>query len=424
MITDEQLLRWVREAFSRSIELVDDLSEDELRVPLMPTVNPILWELCHAAYFVEYWVLRQGAGRDACRPDVDELFDSATIAHETRWRLPVPDRAGTLAYVREVVDRVARLIEPGTDDERLRYLLTYAVFHTDMHTEALTYTRQALGYGTPELDVPRVDAVPTGERLGDAAVDGCTLELGAPPDVPFCFDNEKWAHSVRIEPFEISRTAVSEGEFAAFVSDGGYERRELWRPEGWAWRQAAQAELPLFWRRAAHGELEKRHFDRWLPLEERRAVVHVCWYEADAWCRWAQRRLPTEAEWEAAAAMDGSVKRTHPWGERAPESTHCNMDWSSMGPVDVTACPDGDSACGCRQMIGNVWEWTDTTFRPYPGFEPDMYRDYSQTSFDTRKVLRGGSWATRSRMIRNTWRNYFQPVRRDVFAGFRTCAAE
>ena len=182
--------------------------------------------------------------------------------------------------------------------------------------------------------------------------------------------------------------------------------------------------MPLYWRRSGRDGYERRHFDQWTPLEEGRALCHVCWYEAEAYCRWAGRRLPSEAEWEAAAALeaDGTTKRSQPWGEEPSDAARANLDWRHMGPTDVAALPAGDSAAGCRQMMGNVWEWTACTFRPYPGFVPDMYEDYSQTSLHTRKVLRGGAWATRSRLICNTWRNFFQPSRRDVFAGFRTCA--
>jgi iron(II)-dependent oxidoreductase len=159
--------------------------------------------------------------------------------------------------------------------------------------------------------------------------------------------------------------------------------------------------------------------------------VHVNWYEAEAFCRWAGRRLPTEAEWELAAAGDANSrsrglsagKRTFPWGEEPPGPGRANLDGASMGCIEVDALGAGDSAFGCRQMIGNVWEWTASTFMPYPGFERDAYQEYSEPWFGSRKALRGGAWATRGRMIRSTWRNFFTPDRRDVIAGFRTVAA-
>jgi iron(II)-dependent oxidoreductase len=402
MIATERLAEWVVDARARSLELVADLSDAQLEVPLIATINPILWELCHLTYFQEFWVLRRGAGQEPARPDVDALFDSITIGHETRWRLPMPSRAQALAYVNDVRDRVLALLERGAD-ERLRYLITYAVFHEDMHGEALTYTRQTLGYPPPRLGLPRATILSNGDAGGDVAFAGGKLLLGAPRDVEFCFDNEKWAHAVEVAPFAMARCAVTEGAFETFVRERGYEREELWSELGWRWKESLGAELPLYWRRAG-STFERRHFDRWLPIDPGRAMCHVSWFEAQAFCRFANRRLPTEAEWEFAAT------RTPP----APG----NLDFAALGPIAASA----GSGDGCRQLLGNVWEWTETTFAPYPGFVADMYEDYSQTSFHTRKVLRGGCWATRARLIRPTWRNFYQPARRDVFAGLRTCA--
>jgi iron(II)-dependent oxidoreductase len=190
------------------------------------------------------------------------------------------------------------------------------------------------------------------------------------------------------------------------------------------------AEHPVYWRAAGRDGWEERVYDEWHPLRDDHAIIHVCWWEADAYCRWAGRRLPTEAEWEAAAAAEpsadgsrlGSRRRRYPWGDEPPASHHANLDAAHAGTVSVHAFPAGDSAFGCRQMLGNVWEWTASDFLPYPGFIVDPYKEYSAPWFQTHKVLRGGCWATRPRLIRNTWRNFYTPDRRDVFAGFRTCA--
>jgi len=216
------------------------------------------------------------------------------------------------------------------------------------------------------------------------------------------------------------------------VDDDGYRRKELWSEEGWDWRETEDATHPVYWQRDSNGDWLRRHFDKWNPLEPHLPVIHVNWYEAEAYCRWAGRRLPTEAEWEVAAAAEpnstgqglSSRKRRFPWGDEPPAPERANLDWCAMGCVDVEALPAGDSAFGCRQMIGNVWEWTSTPFRPYPGFEIDPYKEYSEPWFETRKVLRGGCWTTRSRLLRNTWRNFYTPERRDVWAGFRTCALD
>src|SRR5262249_32224355 len=237
----------------------------------------------------------------------------------------------------------------------------------------------------------------------------------------FVFDNEKWAHPVEIAPFGIARAPVTQAEFARFVDDHGYERRELWSKEGWAWRARKEAEHPIHWRRSADG-WERRAFDQCVPLEPNWPMIHVNWYEATAWCRWAGRRLPTEAEWELAASS--SEKRCYPWGDEAPTGERANLDARSLECVDVGAFPASDSAFGCRQMLGNVWEWTADAFLPYPGFVVDPYKEYSEPWFGDHKVLRGGSWATPGRLLRNTWRNFYLPHRADPWAGFRTCAID
>jgi iron(II)-dependent oxidoreductase len=306
-----------------------------------------------------------------------------------------------------------------------------------MHAEAIAYTRQTLGYAAP-----RFRSHPESERAerpddggacpGDIEIPGGEFLLGGNPELPFVFDNEKWAHPVRVNPYRIARAAVSNVEYLSFVEAGGYTDRRWWTPEGWSWRVRTDAVHPLYWCRSARGVWLRREFDRLVPLEENKPAVHVNWYEADAYCRWAGRRLPSEAEWEMAASTsvpaegNPSVaeKRVFPWGNDAPAPGHANLDWRHTGCVDVGALPDGDSAYGCRQMIGNVWEWTSNAFLPYPGFVPDPYAEYSAPWFGNHKVLRGGCWTTRSRLIRNTWRNFYTPDRRDVWAGFRTCALQ
>jgi ergothioneine biosynthesis protein EgtB len=409
------LITEMADARARTLALVDGLDAAQLMGPKLAIVNPLRWEIGHTAYFYEYWVLRRHLGEAAGREDVDRLYDSITIAHDDRWDLPLPSLPDTLAYMRQVLERVRAHLANDPPDARRDYLAQYAVFHEDMHTEAFTYTRQTLAYPTPAIGVAADPAWQAGGLAGDAEIPGGEFQLGAQPYDGFCFDNEKWAHPVEVQPFRIARAAVSNAEYAAFVDDGGYRRRELWDDVGWAWRDER-------W--------ELRRFDRWVALPPHAAVIHVSWHEAQAYCRWAGRRLPTELEWEVAAAgeptADGSAlaprKRRYPWGDALPTAALANLDGGALGTIDAGALPGGDSAFGCRQMIGNAWEWTDTVFAPYPGFTPDMYQDYSQPLFGATRVLRGGCWATRSRLIRNTWRNYYGPDRNDVFAGFRTCA--
>jgi len=334
-----------------------------------------------------------------------------------------------------LLERLARVHTRGIADAVDSYLYRFTTFHEDMHDEAFTWTRQTLGYPTPDFATarvpgPAVDAH-AGALAGDVAVPGGEFLLGAPGDAPFVFDNEKWCHRVEVAPFRIARAPVSNAEFAAFVADGGYARRELWDAAGWQWCERSAARHPVYWQPDGAGGFAQRRFDRIVDLPPHQPVIHVNWYEARAWCRWAGRRLPREFEWEVAAlgepAAGGSTladgKRRYPWGDAEPDALRAaNLDGRALGCVDVAALPAGDSAFGCRQMLGNVWEWCADAFTPYPGFVPDAYKEYSQTLFGHTRVLRGGAWITRSRMITGLYRNYFGAERRDVFAGLRTCA--
>lgn len=431
----------------RSLELLGDLDDDQLLGPRLPIVNPLLWEMGHLAWFGEKWVLRQAGNPPPLRSDADVLYDSSAVPHDTRWSLPLPSREATIDYMTQVQEQILDVVRRGPSEEEA-YFILLSVFHEDMHGEAFLYTRQTLGYARPRLSPPEGCAIdlpeggasrrhPEGEGVdlagpggagplpGDVEIPGGTFYLGADRAEPFVFDNEKWAHPIALAPFAIARAPVTQAEFAAFVSDGGYRRAELWSTAGWRWRHTGEVLCPMYWRRESNDWL-RRDFDRWLPLEPHRPVIHVNWFEAEAYCRWAGRRLPTEAEWEAAAAASdadlSARKRRYAWGDEPPNRGRAQLDGYGLGCCDVADIAAGESNFGCRQLIGNVWEWTASDFLPYPGFVADPYRDYSQPWFGTHKVLRGGAWMTRSRLIRNTWRNFYQPDRRDVWAGFRTCA--
>lgn len=423
-----RLAGYLTDARTRTLDLVRGLDAAQLMGPRLDIVNPLLWEVGHVGWFHEYFALRRLDGGAPCLPDADALYNSSIVPHDARWELNLPSLQGTLDYLANVQDAMLRRLggEFASAEETELYLLT--IYHEDMHDEAFTYTRQTLGYPPPEFSHTNATTTEAGPLPGDVVVPGGALQLGSTPDLPFVFDNEKWAHPVELAPFRIARAPVTNVDFLAFVTEGGYRRRDFWSAEGWRWRESSAAEHPLYWRQQPDGWTERR-FDGVQPLPPHHPVIHVNWYEAEAWCRWAGRRLPTEAEWEAAAATEpgphgelGARTRRYPWGDDAPSPHRANLDGNAPGVVDVAGFAAGDSAWGCRQMLGNVWEWTATTFEPFPGFAPDAYQDYSAPWFGTRKVLRGGAWATRSRMISNMYRNFFAPDRRDVMAGFRTCA--
>jgi iron(II)-dependent oxidoreductase len=420
-LTAAELTRLLTDARARTLALFAALTDEQLVVPYLPILNPPLWEFGHAAWFQEHWALRHLRGLPPLIARADALYDSARIPHDERWHLPLPGREGTLDYLARVLDGVLGLLQRGQPDAQATYFHLLALFHEDMHAEACVYTRQTLGY--PPSPTFGAAALPTpGPWPGDVDVPGGVLQLGATRAAPFVFDNEKWAHPVTVAPFRLARAPVTNGDFARFVEDGGYTRRELWGEAGWAWREQEGATCPLYWRRGPDG-WERRSYDRSVPLGEHLPVIYVSWYEAEAYCRWAGRRLPTEAEWECAASVgpDG-VKRRYPWGDEPPTAGRANLDLRHAEPVAVNAFSAGDSACGCRQLLGNVWEWTADDFLPYPGFSPDPYKEYSAPWFGTHKVLRGGAFATRGRMVNNVYRNFYTPQRRDVLAGFRTCS--
>jgi gamma-glutamyl hercynylcysteine S-oxide synthase len=454
-----ELVAAMRDFRARTLALVDDLNDEQLIGPRLAIVNPPLWEIGHIAWFAEFWVLRHLNQQKPLLPNGDELYNSTDVAHDTRWELLLPARDKTLAYVEEVMDRSIEQIDGrrGLSAEEF-YFYLLATFHEGMHAEALAYTRQTLGYAAPSFTRPTANEYDSGAAIaGDAAIPGGKYLIGATQDFPFVFDNEKWAHSIEVKPFRIARAPVTNGEFLAFVEDGGYRAPRFWSEPGWRWlesggapqlessfakffnrrmNEAPEAQVfsqplhhPVYWKREANGRWIQRIYDHYFPLNENLPVVHVSWYEAEAYCTWADRRLPTEAEWEIAASIepaggDGERKRRRhfPWGDEDPTPARANLDWQDLGPVAVAACAPGDSAFGCRQMLGNVWEWTADDFKAYPGFSADPYKEYSMPWFGTHKVLRGGCWATSSLLIRNTWRNFYTPDRRDVWAGFRTCA--
>ena len=456
------IIQMVAEARQRTLDLVVDFSDEQMIGPLLPIVNPPLWEIGHVAWFQERWVLRHLHKQKPIIEGGDVLYNSAEVTHDSRWELRLPSREKTLDYMQLVLDRVNAALSSKDPSEEEKYFLLLTTFHEGMHDEALTYTRQTLAYPPPRWDSALEAKTGTemkgGPLPGDVEIPGGTFMLGATENTPFVFDNEKWAHQVLVKPFSIARAPVTNGEYAAFVEDRGYRKDEFWSKEGRRWLESGGApelersfskfwskegqqnpdstsaservEHPMYWQRGSGGRWLGRRYNELVPLGEHLPVLHVNWYEAEAYCNWAGRRLPTEAEWEIAASAEptrdgrkiAGPKRRFPWGDDPPSSDRANLDWRTGGCVEVGALPAGDSAFGCRQMIGNVWEWTATEFQPYPGFVIDPYKEYSQPWFGTQKVLRGGCWTTRSFLIRNTWRNFYTPDRRDVWAGFRTCA--
>lgn len=362
--------------------LLADLSDAQLAVPFSPVLNPFLWEYGHVAWFAEYFALRRAEDGTAERPSrlaaADRWYDSGKVAHAHRWSLDLPSREQTERYASAVLADVLAALDAADGSASALYPFQLVLYHEDMHAEAFTYMRHTVGLPMPQVLAASVLHDSSGAPVDDVAVPGGLFALGAPRGAGFVFDNEKWAHDVRIAPFSIAASLVSNGMFAAFVADGGYARDELWTDAGRAWRDAAGRRQPRDWRCAGAG-WQLRWYDDWQPLAEDAPLRNVTAHEAQAYCRWAKRRLPTEAEWECAAVT----------GAIAPRG---------------------------------LWEWTASDFAPYPGFSADAYAEYSQPWFHTHRVLRGASFATPQRLHHPRFRNFYRPERDDIFAGFRTCA--
>ena len=429
-LTSDVLVEMLDDARQRTVELTQDLPTERNLGPKLSTVNPPQWEIGHIGFFHEYFVLHKLFGLPKYQiENAQKLYDSMGVAHDKRWTLDLPSMEDTFDYLRIIRDVMVSRLQEGLTDSTTSYVWQLATFHEDMHGEAFAYTRQTLADQMPTIAQPSggLSQLDSGDLNGEVFVPGGEHTLGADETVGFRFDNEKPTYVRAFDPFTIDIAPVTNAAFLRFVESGGYEDPTFWSTRGWAWRDAQKLKAPCYWHHDEAG-WRVRVFDRWQPLPPHAPVCHVSQHEAQAYCRWAGRRLPTELEWEVAASrqLEGHTlspyKMLYPWGNERHGALLANTDGYRVGCVDVAAFSGGDSALGCRQMLGNVWEWTSSDFGPYPGFCADLYAEYSEPWFaDGRIVLRGGSWATRSRYLNNNTRNYFQPERNDIIAGFRTC---
>jgi ergothioneine biosynthesis protein EgtB len=356
------------------------------RVPYLPIINPPLWELGHVVWFAEWFILRGAPAGDlamAQRPSIlhdgDRWFDSSRVAHTSRWTLDLPDTPVIKKYAGDVLnlilDRLARL----PNDAQALYPYRLALAHEDMHGEAFAYTLQTLGLAAPpQLAAHSMPLIP---QL-DLPFAGGAFTLGSPDVGEFVFDNEKWAHQITLPAFSIDSTLVSNAQYKKFIEDGGYKKLQFWSDTGRIWLASTQRTAPRYWQQDG-GLWRQQRFGKLIELADAEPVRHISLHEALAYCRWAGRRLPGEAEWEYAACSGNADFR---WGE--------------------------------------LWEWTSSPFAPYAGFSADAYRDYSAPWFHTHQTLRGASFATQARIRSPRYRNFYMPERDDMFVGFRTCACE
>ncbi|MDQ3305067.1 MAG: ergothioneine biosynthesis protein EgtB [Actinomycetota bacterium] len=416
----------------RSLDLLAPLADADLLRQHSPLMSPLAWDLAHVGNYEDLWLVR-ALGGDPVGATYDHLYDAFRNPRAERPSLPMLDPAGARAYLIEVRGRALDLLEDAEldpSDELLGagYVYGMVLQHEHQHDETMLATLQLMdgpGY-RPDLPRPSPSAPPRSfHEAGEVLVGGGPFVMGTDTDA-WAYDNEQPAHVVDLALFHIDRFATTNARYLEFVEAGGYRERRWWSEPGWAWRTEAGLEHPGGWRR--HGpDAWSRHRFGWeedLPGDE--PVQHVCWYEADAYARWRGQRLPTEAEWEKAASWDPCTrtKRRYPWGDTSPTSEVANLGQRRFGPSPVGSCPEGSSAYGCHQMVGDVWEWTSSEFHPHPGFRAFPYREYSEVFWGPEhKVLRGGSWATHPSAVRTTFRNWDYPIRRQIFAGLR-CARD
>lgn len=413
----DDVVRDLERARNRTLGLTD-LDEPTLVAQHDPLMSPLVWDLAHVGQQEELWLLRGG---DATRPgmldpEVDSLYDAFKHPRAERPSLPLLPPVEARAYDYEVRGRVLDLLERTAEEDL--FTAGMVVQHEEQHDETMLATLQ-LRQGPPVL-LPR-KALPPGRDVEPdrVFVAGGPFTLGVDASAePFSLDNERPAHTVDVAPFWIGKAPVSNRQWREFIGDSGYHRQELWSPRGWAYRIEAGLERPKFW--SQHGTRRRFGVEEDVPPDE--PVQHVCYFEAEAFATWSGGRLPTETEWEKACAWDPGTRtrRTWPWGSAPPADDLANLGGGGMRPAPVGAYPNGASAYGAEQMIGDVWEWTSSDFAPWPGFTPMIYRDYSQPFFGgDYKVLRGGSWAVARSTIRPSFRNWDYPIRRQIFTGVR-----
>jgi len=415
-IDPEPLVDGLSQARERTLTLVAEISDAELERVHSPLMSPLVWDLGHIAAFEDLWLLHRFAREPMERPDLAEVYDAFETPRARRGGLPFLRAGQARAYLERVRERaLSATSRLGVGDGMVHELV---VRHEHQHCETML---QTLNLARLEGHRPqgRVQTPPGSGSGGleTVVVAGGELDLGAGED-GFAYDNERPRHRVEVDPFHIGRTPIDNATFLAFVQGGGYQRRELWSEEAWRWKEQYDITHPLNWT----DDGREWRIGGYEPIDPDKPVVHVSWFEADAFVRAHGARLPTEAEWERAATWDEETgeRLRFPWGDQPAGPPHANLDQLAFGTAQVGAYPAGASPSGCLGMLGDVWEWTSSHFVGYPGFVAHPYREYSEVFFGSDyRVLRGGSWATARRVATPTFRNWDLPQRRQIFAGLR-----
>ncbi|WHT22075.1 ergothioneine biosynthesis protein EgtB [Crossiella sp. CA-258035] len=420
----------LQRARARSTTLTNSVDESELVKQHSKLMSPLIWDLAHIGNQEELWLVRDVGGREPVRSDIDELYDAFKHPRAGRPELPLLNPREARTYVREVREKVLDVLDtsPLEGGRLLDGAFAFGMIaqHEQQHDETMLATHQ-LRVGAAALHAPPPPDPPSDvdELPAEVLIPGGRFEMGTSTEA-WALDNERPAHTVHVDPFFLDTTPVTNGAYREFIADGGYQDQRWWTEAGWAHRQRANLSAPLFWRADGHHGWLRRRFGVLETLPDDEPVVHVSFHEAKAYATWAGKRLPTEPEWEKAARFDPATGRSrrYPWGDEDPGPVHANLGQRHLRPAPAGSYPAGASPLGVRQLIGDVWEWVDSDFRPYPGFAAFPYREYSEVFFGgDYKMLRGGSFGTDQVAVRGTFRNWDHPIRRQIFSGFR-CARD
>jgi ergothioneine biosynthesis protein EgtB len=393
-----------------TLAVLDGLSELHLRSQIHPEFSPLGWHLGHIALTEAYWLLGQCGGQPLPRPEYRQLLIADGLPKTARENLPPWEVL--LDYVTDIRQRVFEYLAIAPVDQQER-LWRWVLQHESQHSETMSFLQQ-LQQGTRSplvregeekttLIAPEMVEIPAGEFVqGSDQIDA--------------LDNERPQHCLPLPTYWIDRYPVTQGQYTEFIHSGGYQNARWWSTDGWAWRSSQGVTQPLYWL----GEIPPAQYSNY-------PVCGVSAHEAEAYSRFVGKRLPTETEWEKAAAWHPQFQQSqpYPWGQAWPTAQYCNHNRDRGHPTPVNTYPEGQSAYGCYDCLGNVWEWTATWFAPYPQFESYPYPGYSAAYFDHQhRVLRGGSWATRPWALRNSLRNWYHPEVRQILAGFRCVSSE
>ncbi len=422
-VTKAEIVASLEESRRRTLDLLAPVPDAQQRGQVSELMSPLCWDLAHIGHYEELWLVRELAGAAPTAAEYDDVYDAFKHPRRERPDLDILDAPGARAFDAAVRARTFDVLDaleltafdPDGGDPLLAGGFVYGmvVQHEHQHDETLLATLQLMddfAHPAADGDGPAPTATATLELPADILIPGGEYKVGTDTD-PWAYDNERPAHVVALAPYRIDTTAVTNAEYRRFVEDGGYDDPRFWSDAGWAWLEEAGLASPQHWARAPDGGWARRRFGRTEPVPPAEPVQHVCWYEADAYARWAGARLPTEAEWEVAA-QGTPLAGADLWREGSRRF--------APAPVDAPDMVVSDH--GVRGMLGGVWEWTASDFLAHPGFRPFPYREYSEVFFGPDyKVLRGGSWATHPAAVRTTFRNWDLPIRRQIFSGFR-CA--